>query len=79
MSRKHYGKGGRGKMDEDYHGDMANDYWQAGEMRGLKRALSIIAESSNLAAAYKRIRLIIRNDGWEKKGIAMKNQQFRQV
>lgn len=63
--KKHYGRGGLGKFDPDDGGDIASDNFEAGYVKGLKRATAIIAESADKPTAYKRIRLVVRAGGRE--------------
>ncbi len=63
--KKHYGRGGLGKVDPDDGGDIASDYYEAGYVAGIKRANAIIVESTDKAAAYKRTRLVVRAYGRE--------------
>jgi hypothetical protein len=67
MSKKHWGPGGSGKITAENCGDMSSSYEEAGHMKGLKRALKIVSESADRSASYKRLRLLIRHDGWERR------------
>lgn len=62
MSKKRYGRS-RG-FSHITPGDIAGDYRLFGYIDGLKRALKILS-TSDRTAAYKEIKLLIRNFGEE--------------